>query len=95
MTRQVVGHIAVWAMGIGAFLLAILMAWSVWRLHGFSHLFWLWSFMFILICFLIRNQFARPPAAPWNVPLVWFATALAVAIGGALASPALNAWMRG
>lgn len=93
-TRELIVHSLLWALLVGIVALAVLMPLIVWKAHGFPHLFWEVAFSFILLCFLLRNQMPKPPAAPWNLPLVWFAVALAVSISGALASPALNAWLR-
>lgn len=92
--RRVIVQVLGAALALGAFVLALLMAWSVWKLRGFYPIFWLNAFSLTMVCFLLRNYFVqRPPPRPWNWPVVWFAVALAIAVGGAIASPAVNAWM--
>lgn len=89
---QIYGH----ALALGAFVLALLMGWSLWKLRGFHPIFWLNAFSLTLVCFVLRNYFMqRPPARPWNWPLTWFGVALAISAGGALASPAVNRWLLG
>ncbi|MBV9761833.1 MAG: hypothetical protein JO340_14825 [Acidobacteriaceae bacterium] len=94
--RRIIVQISGFALLLGAVVLAVLIAWSIWKLRGFGPFLWLNAFNFTLVCFVLRNYFVRsPPARPWNWPLTWFGVALTIAVGGALATPTLNHWLRG
>lgn len=88
--RQCIGYIGLSTIGIGGLVLAILMAWSLWKLHAFTPMFWMLAFSPTLISLLLRAQFKPPPAKWWETYLLQLAVALAVLIGGAFLSPTLN-----
>lgn len=69
------------------------MAWSVWRLHAFTPLFWALAWIVIVVCLLLRSQ-TKPLPGLWNTAMLWFGIATAVTVLGWLASPKLNSWLR-
>jgi hypothetical protein len=92
--RTRVGQIAVLVIVAGAVALVGLMGWSVWKLHTFTTLFWIYAWIFTVLCFLIRSQ-TRPLPGLWNNVFAWWGVAFAIAIAGAkILSPVLNSWLK-
>lgn len=96
MLGKVYLRIAIAIIAAGGCMLALLMGWSVWKLHALTVIFWELAFSVIMICFVVRSLLKPPPGRRWwKRYLMQLAVALVISVGGALATPALNHWLRG
>lgn len=95
MLRKIIFYGGMALVGIGGVMLAVLMGWSIWKLHAFTVLFWELAFSVIMICFVLFTLMRPRRRKWWKTYLVQLAVALVISVGGALATPTLNHWLRG
>lgn len=91
--RRIVGYGAIAVFALGALLMAFLMIWSVWKLHAFTTIFWELAFIFLVLSLTLPSLLKPPRPHPLKRCFTRLAIALALSVGGALASPTMNAWI--
>jgi hypothetical protein len=79
---------------VGALFLLAEMAWSVWKFHAFTPMFWVLAWMAIAVYSVLRAQTRLPRPHALRQTFVWYAVATAISVAGWWASPALNAWLQ-
>jgi predicted MFS family arabinose efflux permease len=92
--REVAPRFALAFVAAGALFLLAEMAWSVWKFHAFTPMFWVFAWIVIVLAFLLRRETRPPRPDAARRTLVCYAVAFGIALGGWAASPALNAWIQ-